>query len=126
MVAVRTKLETVDIHGRTSEYLLLLCRPMFPRGGTAVWQGEVHKLSVNNGLISTVLGSKASLAGIDFNRALYLEITTDANNDNSITLADPPLLPRQSIIPTVFAIEAASARTAVFATNSANMKTVGV
>ncbi len=77
-----------------------------PTGGTAVWAGEVQKLTVNGGLVSTLLGSKASLDAVDFNRALYLEITVDANSDNQITAADPPLLPRQSILPAVYAVEA--------------------
>ncbi len=82
-----------------------------PTGGTAVWNGEVQKLTVNGGLVSTLLGSKASLEPVDFNEALYLEITVDANADNQITAADPPLLPRQSILPAVFAVEAQRART---------------
>ncbi len=81
-----------------------------PTGGTAVWNGEVQKLTVNSGLVSTLLGSKADLSGVDFNQTLYLEITIDANADSQITAADPPLLPRQSILPAVFAVEAQSAR----------------
>ena len=83
-----------------------------PTGGTAVWNGEVQKVTVNGGLVSTLLGSKADLSAVDFNQALYLEITVDANADNQITAADPPLLPRQSILPAVFAVEAQSAREA--------------
>jgi hypothetical protein len=81
-----------------------------PVGGRTVWSGEVHKLTVNSGLVSTLLGTKATLAGVDFNQDLYLEITIDANADGQITLADPPLLPRQSILPAVFAQESANAR----------------
>lgn len=81
-----------------------------PTGGTALWNGEVQKLTVNGGLVSTLLGSKADLSAVDFNQALYLEITVDANGDNQITVADPPLLPRQSVLPAVFAVEAQSAR----------------
>lgn len=81
-----------------------------PVGGLAVWNGEVQKLSVNDGLVSTILGTKASLAGVDFNQDLYLELTIDANADNQITLSDPPLLPRQSILPAVFAHEASNSR----------------
>lgn len=84
-----------------------------PTGGTAVWNGEVQKITVNGGLVSTLLGSKADLAAVDFNQALYLEITVDANADNQITVADPPLLPRQSVLPAVFAVEAQSARDSV-------------
>ena len=79
-----------------------------PVGGRAVWNGEVQNLTINSGLVSTLLGTKATLAGVDFNQDLYLEITIDANGDGQITLADPPLLPRQSILPAVFAWESAN------------------
>jgi hypothetical protein len=81
-----------------------------PVGGSAVWNGEVQKLTVNSGLVSTTLGTKASLGSVNFNQSLYLELTVDANGDNQITAADPPLLPRQSILPAVFAKEAADSR----------------
>jgi hypothetical protein len=81
-----------------------------PVGGRAVWNGEVHNLTVNAGLVSTLLGTKATLEGVDFNQDLYLEITIDANGDSQITLADPPLLPRQSVLPAVFAKESANTR----------------
>jgi len=81
-----------------------------PVGGQAVWNGEVQKLTVNGGLVSTLLGTKANLSSVDFNRDLYLELTMDANSDDQITVADPPLLPRQSILPAVFAKEAADSR----------------
>ena len=96
-----------------------------PIGGRAVWNGEVQKLSVNGGLVSTLLGTKADLSGVDFNREIYLELTIDANGDDLITLADPPLLPRQSILPAVFAVESANSRqlqgygwSALFGTNN--------
>src|SRR4029078_1041994 len=44
-----------------------------PVGGRAVWNGEVQNLSINAGLVSTLLGTKASLSGVDFNLDLYLE-----------------------------------------------------
>jgi hypothetical protein len=81
-----------------------------PVGGRAVWNGEVQKLTVNGGLISTVLGSKASLSGVDFNKDVYLEMTVDANSDGQIGLADPPLLPRQSILPAIFARESGNSQ----------------
>lgn len=81
-----------------------------PVAGQAVWNGEVHKLTVNRGLVSTLLGSKASLAAVDFDREVFLEITVDANGDDQIDLADPPLLPRQSVLPAVFAKESADSR----------------
>src|SRR5258708_17315513 len=70
-----------------------------PVGGQAVWRGEVQKLTINGGMISTLLGTKANLSSVDFDRELYLELTVDANTDGQITAADPPLLPRQSIVP---------------------------
>lgn len=79
-----------------------------PTGGTIIWSGEVQKLTINGGLVSTLLGSKADLFAVDFNNALYLEITVDANSDSQITAADPPLLPRQSVLPAVFAVETAT------------------
>ena len=33
-----------------------------PTGGTAVWNGEVQKVTVNGGLVSTLLGRKADLS----------------------------------------------------------------
>ncbi len=36
-----------------------------PVGGRAVWNGEVQKLSVNSGLVSTILGTRASLGSDD-------------------------------------------------------------
>ena len=81
-----------------------------PIGGLAVWNGEVHNLTINGGLVSTLLGSKATLDGVDFNLDLYLEITIDANADGQISLADPPLLPRQSVLPAVFARESADSQ----------------
>ncbi len=89
-----------------------------PIGGQSVWAGEVQKLTVNSGLVSTMLGSKASLQGVDFNQELYLELTIDANGDDQITSADPPLLPRQSIVPAVFALESGHAKVSDLATNS--------
>ena len=83
-----------------------------PVGGQAVWNGEIQKLSVNGGLVNTVLGTKSSLKKVDFSESTYLEITIDANNDGKIGPEDPPLLPRQSIIPAVFAAQAAEAKNA--------------
>src|SRR5262245_36920343 len=48
-------------------------------GGDTVWHGEVQKLTINGGLVSTLLGSRADLSNVDFNQAIYLEITVDAN-----------------------------------------------
>ena len=81
-----------------------------PVGGTPVWAGEIHRTSINGGLVNVILGTKTPLAGVDFNQQLYLEMTVDVNGDNQITAEDPPLLPRQIVLPTVFAKEAAAAR----------------
>ncbi len=81
-----------------------------PVGGRVVWNGEVQKLTVNAGLVSTLLGTKADLSRVDFDQELYLELTIDANNDGQIGPADPPLLPRQSVLPAVFAKESANSR----------------
>ena len=82
-----------------------------PVGGNAKWNGEVQMLTVNGGLVNTTLGTKASLKNVDFSTPTYLEITIDANGDDQIGPEDPPLLPRQSIIPTVYAVQAGDART---------------
>lgn len=74
------------------------------------WAGEVHKLSVNGGLVNTMLGSKASLELVDFSMPTYLQITIDANNDGQINAADPPLLPRQSVVGAIYASEAGNAK----------------
>ena len=81
-----------------------------PTGGTPVWAGEIHRTTVNGGLVNVILGTKTPLSGVDFNQQVYLEITVDANGDSQITSDDPPLLPRQIILPTLFAKEAAVAR----------------
>ncbi len=81
-----------------------------PTGGNVTWAGEVHKLSVNGGLVNTMLGSKAGLGSVDFASASFLQITVDANGDGAITAADPPLLPRQSVVSAVYANEAGNAR----------------
>lgn len=81
-----------------------------PVGGTATWAGEVHRLTINNGLVNTILGTKTSLEETDFSRTLYLEMTIDSNDDNQITVGDPPLLPRQIVLPAAFAREAQDSR----------------
>ena len=81
-----------------------------PVGGNAVWAGEVHNMTVNNGLVNTMLGTKSSLNGVDFSLALYLEITVDANMDESINSADPPLLPRQIVPASLYSRKSGLAR----------------
>ena len=83
----------------------------FPVGGESVWAGEVHRLSINGGLINTILGTQVeipSFYGADmdvatFSRPLYLEITVDGDGNEVINSADPPLLPRQVVLPAPFA-----------------------
>src|SRR5579863_3888425 len=101
-----------------------------PTGGSPVWAGEVHRTTVNGGLVNVMLGTKTPLNGVDFNQQLYLEITVDVSGpggvpDNAITDADPPMLPRQLILPVVFAAESANSRalagydwSSIFGTNS--------
>ena len=103
-----------------------------PVGGNAKWNGEVQMLTVNGGLVNTTLGTKASLKNVDFSTPTYLEITIDANEDNQIGPEDPPLLPRQSIIPAVYAVEAGNAKTlsgydwsSIFGTNDPTGKIPG-
>ncbi len=86
-----------------------------PTGGNLKnWAGEVHKLSVNGGLVNTMLGTKASLGSVDFSTPTYLQITIDAQATGAghgvIDPADPPLLPRQSVVPALYAVEAGNAR----------------
>ena len=81
-----------------------------PTGGSVKWAGEVHKLSVNGGLVNTMLGSKAGLGSVDFSTGTFLQITVDANGDGQITAADPPLLPRQSVSGSIYAVEAGNSR----------------
>ncbi|HAB18263.1 MAG TPA: tail fiber protein [Verrucomicrobiota bacterium] len=87
-----------------------------PSGGSPRWSGELHRTTVNGGLVNVILGTKSPFPPeVDFDRQLYLEITVDVSGpegrpDNAITPADPPMLPRQAILPVVFAKEAADSR----------------
>jgi microcystin-dependent protein len=100
------------------EYLIQFQIYDAPFGDTAVWGGELHRTTVNRGLVNVILGAKnrfpsdsPNLAGRSFfDQVLYLQITIDANGDNAITQPDPPLLPRQAIVPVLYANEAGDAR----------------
>ncbi len=81
-----------------------------PTGGAAVWAGEVLHTSINGGLVDVLLGTKSPLTGIDLNRQLYLEVTVDVNGDDQISSDDPPFVPRQTLLPGLFAKEALTAR----------------
>lgn len=88
-----------------------------PVGGESLWAGEVHRLTVNNGVVNTILGSKIAIpetypSNNDvpmFSRPVYLEITVDANEDDAISQVDPPLLPRQVVLPALFAARSSQA-----------------
>lgn len=88
-----------------------------PIAGNKVWAGEVHRLSINSGLVNTVLGTRVTIPrqyGLSvpmFSRPLYLEIIVDSDANETIDSADPPLLPRQVIFPSLFASEAGNAQT---------------
>lgn len=91
-----------------------------PSSSSPLWAGEVHRVTVNAGLVNVTLGSKNPLPSDHptdptrsfFDTTLYLQVTPDANGDGKVTEADAPLLPRQAIVPVVFAAEAARAREA--------------
>lgn len=81
-----------------------------PVGGAPIWAGELHLTTVNGGLVNVILGTKRPFAGVDFGQQLFLEITVDINGDNAISTDDPPMRPRQAILPVIFASEAADSR----------------
>lgn len=87
-------------------------------GGQAVWKGEMHRLTINQGVGNTILGTmNAFPRWADttetrdfFERTLYLEITVDANGDGDFRdNTDPPLRPRQTVYPSAFASRAQDA-----------------
>ena len=81
-----------------------------PASGTPIWAGEMHRTTVNGGLVNVMLGAKTPFTGVDFNTQLFLEITVDVNADNAITASDPPMLPRQAILPALYAKESSTSR----------------
>ncbi len=106
-----------------------------PAGGSPLWAGEVHRTTVNGGVVNVVLGSKNPLPADRpdnpsrsfLDASLYLQITVDADTNGVINQADPPLLPRQAILPVVFAQDAGNSRklagydwSPIFGTNSPN------
>src|SRR5687767_10530798 len=46
-----------------------------PSGGNPVWAGELHRTTINGGLVNVLLGTKTPLANVIFDQQLYLEIT---------------------------------------------------
>jgi len=75
-----------------------------PSGGSTMWDGEIHTATVNGGLVNVILGAKAPFGdSFTFSQILYLDITVDVNGDKVINESDPPMLPRQRIVPVIFA-----------------------
>ncbi|MBI1841444.1 MAG: hypothetical protein HYR88_11415 [Verrucomicrobia bacterium] len=68
---------------------------------------------VHGGLVNVLLGSKTPFTGVDFDSQPYREITVDINADNTVTAADPAMLPSQALLPALFAKEGVRAETAV-------------
>ena len=81
-----------------------------PVSGKVVWAGELHRTTVNGGLVNVQLGTGTPLDKLDFDQPRYLQITLDLNGDGQFNEADPPMLPRQAILPAIFAKEAADSR----------------
>src|SRR5262245_15055479 len=54
-----------------------------PTGGKTVWAGELHRTTVNGGLVNILLGTKTPLMDVIFESQLYLEVTVDINGDNT-------------------------------------------
>jgi len=81
-----------------------------PDQDSFVWTGELHKVSINEGLINVFLGTKNPLQGINFGRQLFLEITVDLNGNQRIEANESPLSPRQAILPVLFAYQAGDSR----------------
>ena len=89
-----------------------------PISGSVLWAGEIHRTTVNGGLVNVLLGAKNPLPRDRsdqpdksfFDQPLYLQVTLDADSDNQITANDPPLLPRQILVPVIFAQESSNAR----------------
>jgi len=50
-----------------------------PSAGTAAWAGEIHRTTVNGGLVNVLLGTQTPFTGVDFDRTLYLAITVDVS-----------------------------------------------
>src|SRR6267142_6989262 len=48
-----------------------------PTGGSPVWAGELHRTTINGGLVNVQLGTKTPLPSSVFDHQLYLEMTVD-------------------------------------------------
>lgn len=89
-----------------------------PTSNKPLWTGEVHRVTVNDGLFNVMLGSSNSFptnraddpSRSFFDATLYLQITVDSNGDQQINNSDPPLHPRQALQPIIFTQEAGNAR----------------
>ncbi|MBI1842592.1 MAG: tail fiber protein [Verrucomicrobia bacterium] len=92
-----------------------------------VWAGEIHKATVNGGLINVMLGTKALLDGLDFSRDLYLEVTVDTDGNGIIDKSDAPMSPRQLIARAPFAQRAGSAaKLSILQTTGQSMDAISV
>lgn len=90
-------------------------------GGRPIWPGELHRVTVNQGLINVVLGTKNEFphtrtneqgaVSSFFDSTLFLEITPDTSGrpdgtaDGVITKTDLPMMPRQALFPVPHAVE---------------------
>ena len=86
-----------------------------PVGGSTIWGGESHRVSINGGLVNVLLGTtnpfdfEPEVLNSLFVSPTYLQVTIDANEDDIISPEDPPLLPRQLVVPSMFANHARNA-----------------
>ncbi len=64
-------------------------------GGSALWSELDSNVSVSHGSFNVILGSASSLAGIDFNQQLYVQVTKGT---------DPPFTPRAALTSTPSAL----------------------
>lgn len=81
-----------------------------PAGGTPAWGTETHpNVPVVNGLVNIMLGNITPFPSTPgfFSKPLYVGVTIDDNNP--LTPAEPELVPRQVLLPGLYAHEAGNA-----------------
>lgn len=89
-----------------------------PAGGIPLWSGEIHRLTVNAGMVNVQLGTKNPLptdraddpARSFFDSTLFLQVTVDGDSNGLFNDEDVPMSPRQAIVPVVFANESGNSR----------------